>query len=140
MRYRLIIAAITGLFLLAGCERESSTAPENTPSNPAVKLSKFSEIQSRILTPNCAVSGCHTGNNPPQSLDMSAGKAYGNLVGVPSRENPAMLRVQPGNSSMSFLMKKLRGDGTSQMPPSGALSASLIDSVAKWIDQGAAND
>ena len=125
------------------CSSDSPTDPitNNNNTNTSSDLSTFSEIQKKVFNPTCAVSGCHTGANPPNNLDLSEGNAYGNLVDVNSVENSTLKRVQPGDDSQSLLIKKLKGDGTSRMPPMGsALSNDVIDSVAKWINLGAANN
>jgi len=49
--------------------------------------------------------------------------------------------VEPNNSANSLLIKILRGQVSPQMPFNGTpLSASVIDSIAKWIDNGALNN
>jgi len=97
----------------------------------------FTSIQNELFTPTCAKSGCHAGW---QSPDLSAGKAYGNLYNVTSSEDQSLLRVKPFDSNNSLLVRKLRGQGTSVMPPTGQLSAAVIDSVVAWIDRGALNN
>lgn len=100
----------------------------------------FTEIQNQVLTPSCATTGCHGGNDPAEGLDLSQGKAYANLVNVASSQRPQLRRVLPGNSAQSYLVQKLRGQETSVMPPAGKLSSAIIDSIASWIDRGAANN
>jgi hypothetical protein len=80
--------------------------------------------------------------NPPATIKLilTAGNAYANLVNVPSIQMQSILRVKPGDSNNSWLIKKLRAEGTTVMPPNGQLSVAIIDSIAKWIDKGAAND
>lgn len=130
--------------LFFSCSSDSPTDPgtnNNNNTNTSSDLSTFSEIQKKIFNPTCAVSGCHTGANPPNNLDLTEGNAYSNLVNVNSVENPALKRVQPGDDGQSLLIKKLKGDGTTRMPPVGsALSNDVIDSVAKWINSGALNN
>jgi hypothetical protein len=99
----------------------------------------FSSIQEYVLTPNCASSGCHVGTNSPEGLDLSAGKSYANLVNVASQQSNLLL-VDPGVSSDSWIIKKLTADGTSLMPPGSSLNTVVIDSIKKWIDEGARDD
>jgi len=103
---------------------------------------KFSIIQDKIFNNSCAISGCHAGPNPQANLELTNGKSYENLYNVPSLLNPSFMRVKPGDSDNSFIIMMLKntGPGTSQMPPSGKLQNSLIDSIASWIDQGALNN
>jgi hypothetical protein len=132
---KLSILLFLSLLLFVGCE-DSIQGPEDEPVNggPVNMPARFSSIQNEVFTKSCALSGCHSGE---QSPNLSAGQAYGNLVNQASFQNPSMLRVKPGDSNNSYLMKKLKNDGTSVMPPSGQLSQAIIDSIAAWIDKGA---
>lgn len=105
-------------------------------------LTSFSKIQERVFNQSCALAGCHAGSAIQANLNLESGQAYKNLVNVNSLLNPEFLRVQRGNSGESFLIKMLRntGESTSQMPPSGKLPDSIIDSIAVWIDNGALNN
>ncbi len=96
----------------------------------------FQSIQNNIFTPSCAKSGCHSGVNPQQGMSLEAGKAYSNLVGVPSVQS-MLNRVEANDSENSWIIKKLSAEGTSFMPPTGQLANATIDTVAAWIDKGA---
>jgi hypothetical protein len=129
------------IFLLQiGCSSDSPLEPINQKPPSNIKMSKFSNLQKNVFNNSCAVSGCHVLPNPQAFLLLSTGNAYSNLVNVNSTQRQSMLRVKPGDSNNSWLMKKLRAEGTTVMPPNGQLSAALIDSIARWIDLGAAND
>jgi hypothetical protein len=103
-------------------------------------LAKFSSIQSQVFTKNCAFSGCHiTSEIPP---DLSAGQSYNNIVNVMSF-NPPFPYVYPTRSDSSYIINKLRGINIQgeRMPYNRQeLSPSAIDSIAKWIDEGALNN
>jgi hypothetical protein len=132
-----ITFSLLGL-LLVSCE-DWIQGPEDEPQNggQSIMSASFSDIQTEVFSKSCATSGCHNGSINP---NLSAGEAYNNLVNQPSAQVPSMLRVKPGDSNNSYLMKKLTGDGTSVMPPSGQLSQVTIDSIAAWIDRGALNN
>lgn len=142
MKFNQTIAFLLGLVFLAGCGRNIVTECEPQEQKPILERTTFSSIQRDVFTPSCAISGCHAGKNAPYGLDLSADVAYANLVNVASGEQPGMLRVAPGKSSESFLIKKLLGQNTSRMPPAPAppLDASVIDSIRAWIDRGAPQD
>jgi hypothetical protein len=125
------------IFILA-CE-DSIQGPEDEPVNrgPVNMRATFSNIQTEVFSKSCATPACHSGTQAPT---LSAGQSYGNLVNQASLQNPSLLRVKPGDSNNSYLMKKLTGDGTSIMPPSGQLSEAKIDSIALWINNGALNN
>ena len=77
-------------------------------------------------------------------LDLTLGKSFSSLVGVPTFEaatTAPLLRVKPGDTTGSYLYQKV----TSATPKSGArmplgypvLSAEDINTIKKWIQDGA---
>ncbi len=138
---QLIIIGVGLLFLfLLACNNnaKSSDDNKNTPPTENTLNATFSSIQKNVFSKSCAFSTCHGGSVSPT---LSSGSAYNNLVNKQSRQNASMLLVKPGDSAHSYLMKKLKGEGTSRMPKNGAaLSTAIIDTVASWIDRGAKNN
>jgi hypothetical protein len=108
---------------------------------PAPAGATLSSIQSAIFTPRCALPGCHGGAPVAQGLSLEEGLAYSNLVGVPSTELPAFLRVDPGDAADSYLFMKLAGDrriAGDPMPLVGdPLGLAELDSIRQWIESGA---
>ena len=107
----------------------------------------LTQIQQSVFTPRC--SGCHNGSLPPGgalpgSMDLRSGASFASLVNVASLQQPALLRVKPGDSANSYVIHKLEGaPGISgaQMPFGGPfLDAATIDQVKSWIASGAANN
>lgn len=117
---------------------DPSVGPETTESETAGGLS-YEEFIQPIFTPSCAIGGCHNGAYPP---NLTAGTAYGNLVGAESIYAPGRIHVIPGNSADSYLVTKLvGGDGLvgTLMPQIGSpLSGEQIALIEQWIDEGAA--
>ena len=112
---------------------------------PAVTLT---QLQTEIFTPIC--SGCHNGSNAPggslpgsQNLTTAA-QSFANLVNVASLEQPALMRVKPGDPANSYLVMKLEGTAGisgSRMPLGGPfLDQATIDKVKAWIASGAPNN
>jgi hypothetical protein len=101
----------------------------------------LADVQAQVLSPRCAVPGCHVGAGAPFGLDLSAGASEGNLVMVASAEVPELLRVEPRNAADSYLYMKLSGDPRIQgdpMPASGGpLGAGQLQLIEDWIEQGA---
>ncbi len=128
------------LFVIS-CEENITTECEDDEQNLA-SITKFSDIQTNVFDASCALSGCHAGSSVSAGLDLSNGNSYAELVNKSSVLNPNFKLVEPGNSENSFLIKMLKhtGEGTSQMPPSGKLNNSVIDSISAWIDRGALNN
>jgi hypothetical protein len=129
---------LLGMLLLSACENLIQGPMDENKNNGSTNMrANFSSIQAEVFTPTCAAPQCHGGSQNP---NLSAGQAYNNLVNKASIENPSLLRVKPGDSNNSFLIKKLNGDGTSRMPLGGELSQVKIDSIALWINNGALNN
>ncbi len=97
---------------------------------------------------------CHSGPLPPQGLSLAPEFSYGNTVGAPSTECAPVNIVQPGDSTMSWLYRKITGTHTdpdmvslgctgvavgSQMPPFPfcCLAQGEIDLIEQWITGGA---
>jgi len=104
------------------------------PGEPSV----FSQIQDTIFTPIC--TQCHAGASAPLGLRLDAGNSYSQLVGVASVEEPALMRVRPGDAGNSYLVHKIEGRASSggRMPLGGPpLSPAQIDLIRSWIAGGA---
>jgi hypothetical protein len=131
----MIVFVLVGSPLLLGCERAPPVGAEETVG--------FSAVQENIFSSSCAVSGCHRGSAAPEGLDLSAGSAHDNLVGVSSEQKPNLLRVDPNNPDDSYLIIKLEGgdrmaEGTAQMPRGRQpLSEDQISTIRAWISAGA---
>ena len=134
----LLVLLIVTFVLILGCSEESTTEPTPTTSAP---LAKLSDIQSKVFNTSCALSGCHGTTNNQASLLLTDGNSFANLVNVQSILFPQFSRVQPNNSVNSLLIKILKGEVSPRMPFNrDPLSAATIDSIAKWIDNGALNN
>ena len=96
-----------------------------------------------IFARSCAGTGCHVAEDEPASgLDLSPGRAYASLVGVPSAVVPDHLRVDPGKPDSSYLLCKLSPDCASRrgsrMPLEGAaLTDAELSTIRTWISDGA---
>jgi len=101
----------------------------------------FQSIQDNVFTPICSV--CHIGASAPEGLQLDAAHSYNLLVGVPSNEQPNLLRVKPGDPGDSYMVHKIEGlpgiDG-GQMPLGETpLPQATIDAIRQWITNGAPN-
>ncbi len=125
------------LTLIVSCSEDQSTAPPTTTNVP---LAKFSDIKARVFI-NCTGAQCHSSSGNQGNLILESAVAYNNLVGVQSVLFPQFKRVEAGNSANSLIIKILKGEVAPRMPLNGnSLPAATIDSIAKWIDQGALNN
>ena len=127
---------LAGLLVFAGCSGGSGGGVIPGPGSVTLV-----DVQAQVFSPRCALSGCHIGPGAQMDLDLSAGNAGPDTIGVSAQEIPAMLRVEPGNAADSYLYMKLIQDPRilgDQMPASGGpLSAGQLNLIESWIDQGA---
>ena len=98
----------------------------------------FASIQANVFTPICVA--CHAGATAPLGLRLASANSYALLVGVPSGEEPSLLRVEPGDPNNSYLIQKLEGTAATggRMPLDGTpLSQADINVIRQWIIDGA---
>jgi hypothetical protein len=140
------------LFLLAwltGCAGSGpgGTPPATcTPTVPRDSISYKNNIQP-VFTTSCALGGCHDATSSAQGLNLSAGASYRQLVNVPSTEQRTVKRVQPGDPTASYLVRKIKntegitgtimpqgclngGTGTNGAP---CLTGDQMDMISTWI-------
>lgn len=113
-----------------------------TPCEEAVFHSDLAWIQTNIFDANCT-TGCHSGANPAAGMNLSAGNARANLVGVTSTYDSSWKRVVAGSSPDSMLMVQIGGEPGPELEgymPWGQprLCGEMIDSIRRWITAGAA--
>jgi hypothetical protein len=122
-----------------------------TNQPPVESSGSFVALQKSVLTPNCAVSGCHVSASAAASgnLVLSPEVAYDNLVGARpanlSALRDGLKRVTPGKPDSSLLFQKIvlalsahNGDYGNVMPVgTQALPQGQVDFIRKWIEAGA---
>ena len=135
-----LLLALPAVLSCGGSSSSGPTAPPMPPP-PGGGAFTFTQIQNIFFTPTCAVSNCHSTLSAQAGLVLVAGVAYGNIVDVPSTQNPALDRIEPGIANQSYLVKKLRGDADIlgvRMPNGQApLSQGDIASIIAWVQAGA---
>ena len=129
-----------GHCVACACVSEASTTTSSTTTTTLPPVSFSADVQP-IFAAKCALPFCHSGPQPQQQLDLVPRRAYAALVGVQSVECPGMARVQPGAPEQSYLLAKLAGEGVcfvlSRMPFGGVLPAADIETIRRWISEGA---
>ncbi len=94
-----------------------------------------------IFDGNCIK--CHGPKEQRAHLDLSAGKSFAMIVGVPSVQVDTLVRVKPGDPENSYLMQKIRHTAAQGrgMPRgffgSSWLSDREIETIRAWIANGA---
>jgi hypothetical protein len=133
-------------FAAAGCAGNGAGLDQNgqpiSPGGPPGPITAdFKSIQETVFTPIC--SRCHIGASAPEGLQLDAGHSFSLLIGVPSVEQPNLLRVKPGDPDNSYMVHKIEGlPGISggRMPLGETpLPQATIDAIRQWITNGAPN-
>lgn len=140
----LVVGFVIISLLTTSCNMDNGGGEPLTPAG-----SDFALLQEKVLTPNCATSGCHDTRNAVGGLDLSPSVAYKNLVGVSAANENAkadkLLRVKAGDPYKSFLFIKLdsanlhKSDGYGSPMPLGsrAITAGQMKFLTLWISGGA---
>jgi hypothetical protein len=118
---------------------QPSGAPGGNAGGPVT--ADFQSIQDNVFTPICSV--CHIGASAPEGLQLDAAHSYNLLVGVPSVEEPTLLRVKPSDPTNSYMLHKIEGAPGivgGQMPLGETpLPQATIAAISQWITDGAPN-
>jgi hypothetical protein len=139
MRSCLLIAVL----LLTACGELKSPTDPLDGGDPVDPSATFTRVQNEVFTPNCTTAGCHEPIGHQAGQVLTAGNAYGNIVGVSSTEMPLLHRIEPGDPANSYLYRKITGAGITgdRMPLGQApLDEAKIRLVRDWIRRGAPND
>jgi hypothetical protein len=124
------------------------------PTEDISSKDSFAIIQDQILTPSCAMSGCHNSeadeNYNQHNLLLTKGLAYKNLFGIMSKNVSAkedgVLRVKAFEAQKSLLYHKLNYDiahhngrtyGNTMPLGADLLMKGQIEFIRRWIEAGA---
>ena len=134
-----VVIACSTLLMLA-CEH---TIPLDAPAGSGggdEQSPTVSALQSTIFNRKCALSGCHIGSSPGGGLNLSASRAFGQLVNANS--SYGVPRVTPNDADNSVLYQKVIGNSRfgSRMPLGSSLSSTEVNLILDWINEGAPNN
>lgn len=120
-----------------------TTGDEPGGGPPVPPTPRLADLQP-FFTKDCAFGGCHapSGGFPAAAnLDLTESGAYASLVGMAATEQPERVRVEPGDPSQSYLLRKLLGApgiAGQAMPPTGTTwPVEQLRAVSDWIAAGA---
>jgi methionine-rich copper-binding protein CopC len=136
----LAAAVVAGCTAGSGAGLDQNGQPIGSTGGTPPLTADFTSIQANVFTPIC--TRCHSGAGAPQGLQLDAAHSYSLLVGVPSAEEPNLLRVKAGDPDNSYIIRKLEGGpgivGV-QMPADGPpyLPQATINVIRSWITNGA---
>jgi len=109
----------------------------DTGSIAVVTTSTFSGQVYPVLATTCAIAFCHVSPGPAPNMS-SPSAAYAALTA------PAGAYLTAGDTTVvGKLIRRIRGDTSAVMPPSGALvnlQPGNYDLITVWIQQGALNN
>lgn len=143
-------SALSLVALFAACSDGAQSATDASVDAAPVAAT-FENVQA-LFTRACAFSSCHgSATRAGGGLRLVAGESYAALVRVPSTQVARLMRVAPGDPSMSWLMNKVddtlsmvaecRAAGSTcgvSMPERDALLAPAErDLLRRWIAAGA---
>jgi len=78
---------------LFACSKSAVDAPVS-PMTQTVTINSIDILQDKLLTPNCATSGCHLtvqdASYAQHGLVLAKGLAYGNLIGTSPKNSVAV--------------------------------------------------
>ena len=83
---------------------------------------------------------CHGGGNYAGGLSLVLTPDGGDVIGVPSLEDPTTLRVRPGDPAHSYVERKVMENGSvdgGRMPLGEAYDPRIEALVRAWIAEGA---
>jgi len=142
-------ALLLGAAIMIGaCDESLSTIAGPTPDlEPTFSSIQHDVFETTDAAGRAACVNCHNTANRARAggLNLEHAVAYDQLVNVPSFEQPAIMRVAPGNSDASYMIHKIEGRpgivGV-RMPFNGPpyLTAGQIQIIRRWIDDGAPRD
>jgi hypothetical protein len=135
------ITSLDGRPLAAPADWSFTTGTTDGGAPPPVPELHADDVAPLFVT-RCAGS-CHAGPGATLGVNLeTAQAAYDTLVGRSARERPPLYRVAAGDSSRSYLLRKLLGaqtmvGDTMPPPPAEPLTAAELRQIADWIDGGA---
>lgn len=110
-------------------KKPDTTANNDTTNNEGSYKVCFKRDILPVISSSCAVSGCHDNITHEDGLVLNT---YNNIMSI----------VSAGNPSSSKLYNVITDNGEDKMPPwpGNKLAQADIDSIYKWIQNGALNE
>lgn len=129
------------IFMLCRCDKPVNDSPDEQSELALITL-----MHQQVLSPECAVSGCHDGHFEPDFRTLSS--TFFTTVYHPVTKNNAesefTYRVVPGDTAASVLHERLtnccfinENDRMPQLEIGEPLPDSLIAHISRWILAGA---
>ena len=137
-----LLMQIIGISLVMGCSKNSQDSGNDVDIDPEVAdiydgpPVAFEEALTEVLIPSCGFNSCH--GSGAGYLRIHERQTQQEWLDLSSNVLPSRRMIIPGNSSQSYLIKKMENStdiaGEGMPPPSGGLSGYRIGMVRSWID------
>ena len=132
----LLTVSLGLLLLVAGCQHESLAPPNLAPDYISSPCSPDSAYFVRdvlpILASNCAVSGCHDASTRAEGVRLDHYQAVLQTAEVRAGD--------PDNSELFEVCVETSPDKRMPPPPRSPLSPGQVETLRRWIAQGARNN
>ncbi len=112
-----------------------TSSPDAAPE-PAPPCTLSVDLESGLLRPRCATSGCHSESDQAAGLDLQSPGVLARLSGAGAVTCPGRVLVVPGRPSQSYLLDKLGpSPACGRTMPLGAapLSADEVSCLRRWV-------
>lgn len=136
------LASRSTLYWVVRARDEAGNHDSNSVEKTGTTIVSFSVDVQTVFSHDCAVVGCHVAGTAPLGLNLTPGLAYANLVNVPGRMKPSMLRVPTNRETKdSFLWAKITAPDVGLLMPApqtgNTLSSDDKSVIRDWIEGGA---
>lgn len=124
------------LIFMMVCLALSACTYQHADVNPCTSIPSTVSFHTHILPifqQQCSTSGCHSGSSPTGNLNLEDSVAFAQLM-QPSKHY--IDTITPTNSVLYIQMNAV----SNPMPPTGRLDDCTIQTVLRWIQQGAKNN
>jgi hypothetical protein len=143
--HRPLLAAAILLVVLSSCRHEPLVVPAGDPSGqvdpvnpPAAGMPcnadsvYFANDVLPIFNSRCAIPGCHSGNNPPKGILLTS---YASIMA-----SGEIVPFDPSEGDIMEVITDTDPDDRMPRPPNAPLTTDQINTIRRWISQGARNN
>lgn len=147
-RYVTTVGLVAFAIGVMACDEKLSKLAGPTPNlEPTFRSIQRDVFQAPDSAGRAACVGCHTATGRPTpagGMNLDSAVAYDQIVNVPSRERPDLMRIAPGNPDASYLLHKIEGRAGiigRRMPfnPPYLMDGQILI-LRRWIEIGAPRD
>jgi len=136
----LYLGTVVAVFTMGCATKDTDSGTSTSAAEPSGAYDgpplSFEEALTEVLIPSCGFESCH--GSGAGYLRIHERQTEEEWLEMNSTVLIGRKMVIPGDSSNSYLIKKMEGssdiDGEAMPPPDGGLSEARIGMVRSWID------